>query len=274
MENWDTLPQRIKDLKKQGTTKAKKTKKAAATLANQTVAAKVKESSRTRQTMRDMDIDRTFINYGDTVAEQIAIDAVVESLVSRGKVVEINRDNVKKHGTNGKWVDWQAARDYLKNFGDGYYFTEDKSEAYNWGSNHVYDERVKMVKEYVKELGGSVFTAYDNNGNAVDVHLVEWSKKFKNKSGRIVNVNKDLTSYLKNEVKQEAIALVDELVLASTYDGPEPATHPHDWVDNNGQNDWDVWTTYIQDKKTPSGRQNYELPIPQTVRKSCMIFIQ
>ena len=38
VENWDTLPQRIKDLKKQGSTQAKKTKKAATTLANQTVA--------------------------------------------------------------------------------------------------------------------------------------------------------------------------------------------------------------------------------------------
>lgn len=116
-------------------------------------------------------------------------------------------------------------------------------------SNLSEDERVDMVKEYVKELGGSAFTAYDNNGNAVDVHLVEWGKKFKNKSGKRVNVNKDLTHYLNKEVKQEAIALVDELILSSTYGGKEPATHPHDWVDNNGQNDWDIWSTYIQDKQ-------------------------
>lgn len=111
------------------------------------------------------------------------------------------------------------------------------------------DERVDMVKEYVKELGGSVFTAYDNDGGAVDVHIVEWGKKFKNKSGNKVKVNKDLTHYLKNEIKQEAIALVDELIISSTYRGTEPATHKHDWVDNDGKNDWDVWTTYIQDKE-------------------------
>ena len=115
-------------------------------------------------------------------------------------------------------------------------------------SNLTEDERVDMVKEYVKELGGSVFTAYDNN-NAIEVHLVKWGKKFKNKGGKMVPVNKDLTSYLKNEVKQEAIVLVDELILASTYRGTESASHPHDWVDNNGQNDWDVWTIYIQDKQ-------------------------
>ena len=39
VENWDSIPQRIKDLKKQGGTKAKKANKAVNTLANQTVAA-------------------------------------------------------------------------------------------------------------------------------------------------------------------------------------------------------------------------------------------
>lgn len=130
-----------------------------------------------------------------------------------------------------------------KNYGVGVYLDSTLL------SNLTEDERIDMVKEYVKELGGSVFTAYDNNGNAVDIHIVESSKKFKNKSGNRVPVNKDLTYRLKNEVKQEAIALVDELVQASTYHGKEPATHPHDWVDDNGANDWDLWKTYIQDKQ-------------------------
>lgn len=110
------------------------------------------------------------------------------------------------------------------------------------------EERAGMVKEYVKELGGSVFTAYDAAGNAVDVIIEKAGAKFKNKSGRKVSVNKDLTSYLDNEVKQEAIILVDELIQTSSYQGKEPATHPHDWLDNNGANDWDLWKTYIQDK--------------------------
>ena len=106
-----------------------------------------------------------------------------------------------------------------------------------------------MVKEYVKELGGSTLKAYDNDRNPVDIVLVEANRKFKNKSGKNVPVLRDMTNYLANEVKQEAIALIDELVLASNYNGKEPARHPHDWVDNNGANDWDVWTTYIKDKK-------------------------
>lgn len=110
-------------------------------------------------------------------------------------------------------------------------------------------ERVQMVKEYIKELGGSVFTAYDDNNKPVDIHIVEPNQRFKNKSGRKVRVNKDMSSYLDNIVKQEAITLIDELITTSQYQGNEPATHPHDWVDNNGKNDWDIWTTYLQDKE-------------------------
>ena len=111
------------------------------------------------------------------------------------------------------------------------------------------EERVEMVKERVKELGGSVFTAYDKNGNVVDVTIAESSRKFKNKSGRRVPVNKDLTTkYNKNETKQEAVVLVDELIETAHYLNSDPAKHPHDWLDNNGKNDWERWTTYIEDK--------------------------
>ena len=44
VENWDSIPQRIKDLKKKGGSKAKKTAKAVDTLANETVAAQPKDA--------------------------------------------------------------------------------------------------------------------------------------------------------------------------------------------------------------------------------------
>ena len=116
-------------------------------------------------------------------------------------------------------------------------------------TNLTEDERVEMVKEYIKELGGSVFTAYDNNGNAVEVHIAKANQKFKNKSGKKPFVNKDMSSYLNNQTKQEAIVLIDELIQTSNFEGTEPAHHPHDWLDNNGQNNWDVWTTFLQDKE-------------------------
>ena len=46
VENWDSIPQRIKDLKKKGGTKAKKITKAANTLANQTVAAQPSDGTK------------------------------------------------------------------------------------------------------------------------------------------------------------------------------------------------------------------------------------
>ncbi len=111
------------------------------------------------------------------------------------------------------------------------------------------DERIEMVKERIKELGGSAFTAYDSNNNAVDVHIVESSSKFKNKNGRKVRVYDHMLGYLKDEVKQEAVVLADELISTSTYDRKEPSAYPHGWLDNNGANDWDSWITYLQDKE-------------------------
>lgn len=110
------------------------------------------------------------------------------------------------------------------------------------------NERIEIIKEYVKELGGEIFGAYDVNGNAVDVRIID-SKKFQNSKGKKVPANKDLkTKYIKNEIKQEAITLIDELVLTAKFDGGKKAKYPHGWIDNNGQNDWEYWKTYIQDK--------------------------
>lgn len=110
-------------------------------------------------------------------------------------------------------------------------------------------ERVGMVKEYVKELGGKPFTAYDPNGNAVDITIAKPGAKFKNKSGKFRSVNKDLsTKYIDNEVKQEAIALVDELITTAEYNTSTAPRYPHGWLDNDGKNNWEYWTTYIQDK--------------------------
>ena len=111
------------------------------------------------------------------------------------------------------------------------------------------DERKEMVKERVKELGGSVITAYDNNGNEVKITIAKPGSSFKNQNGKRRKVNDDLTKkYIGNEVKQEAVVLVDELITTSKLQTDNPAKHPHDWLDDNGKNNWDVWTTYIQDK--------------------------
>lgn len=90
-----------------------------------------------------------------------------------------------------------------------------------------------MVKLWVvEELAGNSFVAYDN-GTPVEISIAKKSDKITADSGR---------------KKQEAVVLADELVGASRYDGVEPAHHSHDWLDNNGQNDWDCRTVFVQDK--------------------------
>lgn len=111
-------------------------------------------------------------------------------------------------------------------------------------------ERVQMVKERVKELGGQHFTAYDSNGNEVDVKIAEPQAQFVNKSGKNVPVNRDLTTKnRKSKIKQEAVILADELITTAKHDGDTPARYPHGWLDNYGKNDWAKWTTFIQDKE-------------------------
>ena len=110
-------------------------------------------------------------------------------------------------------------------------------------------DRVSLIKEYVRELQGKVFTAFDEDGEPVDISIAEGNKRFRNSKGNRVATNKDLTTkYISKETKQEAIALIDELISTATYQGSETARHPHDWLDNDGKNDWDMWTTYVQDK--------------------------
>ena len=111
-------------------------------------------------------------------------------------------------------------------------------------------EREQMVKERVKELGGQLFTAYDGNGNAVDVQIAAPNACFVNKNGKSVPVNKDLaTKNRGSRIKQEAVVLADELVSAARYKKSRPANYPHGWLDDTGRNEWAEWKTYIQNKE-------------------------
>lgn len=110
------------------------------------------------------------------------------------------------------------------------------------------DERIELVKEYVKELGGQTFGAYDGEGKPVNITIAN-SKKFENRNGKKVSANKDLKSkYIKNETKQDSIALIDELVLSAKYNGSGKSNYEHGWLDDNGKNDWEYWKTYVHDK--------------------------
>ena len=70
VENWDSIPQRIKDLKKQGTAKAKKTKKAVDTLANQTLAAQPQEAGTRNSDRYSIDTDSDWDYYDAVLNDQ------------------------------------------------------------------------------------------------------------------------------------------------------------------------------------------------------------
>ena len=116
-------------------------------------------------------------------------------------------------------------------------------------TNLTEDERKDMVKERIKELGGKSFTAYDNNGNAIDITVARAKDVFWNKNGKKKPVNKDLTTkHIGNTIKQETVVLVDELIETAKFQTSNPAKYPHGWLDDQGKNKWDVWETYVQDK--------------------------
>ena len=111
-------------------------------------------------------------------------------------------------------------------------------------------ERTEMVKERVKELGGEIFTAYDSAGNATDISIAKPEDRFKNHYGKSKPVNKDLTTkYIGNKTKQEAVVLLDEVITTAKHLNSEASRYSHDWLDDDGKNNWDYWTTYVQDKK-------------------------
>lgn len=110
-------------------------------------------------------------------------------------------------------------------------------------------ERVQMVKERVRELGGQSFTAYDNSGNTVSIKIAEARERFKNKNGKKVSVTDDLTTkYRKSRIKQESVVLADELITTAKSPKESSPRYPHSWLDNYGKNKWEQWTSYIQDK--------------------------
>ncbi len=110
------------------------------------------------------------------------------------------------------------------------------------------DERVKTVRKRIKEIGGQGFEAFDKNGNRVTIQIAKKSKKFRNSNGAKINVTNDLTRDLDKSPKSDALMLIDEVIETAQYDDSSPSTNSHGWLDNYGKNDWEYWTTYLEDK--------------------------
>lgn len=90
--------------------------------------------------LRDIDIERNFINYGDSVAEKNAINRIADDLESRGKFILVTDEQVAKHIDVGRLGDFKAARVYLKS----------------------------ILKDF---MGGSVY--FKDNGNYAEAYLTK-----------------------------------------------------------------------------------------------------
>lgn len=129
-----------------------------------------------------------------------------------------------------------------KVYGDGVYLDSNLLDGLSD------EERVQMVKARIAELGGQTFTAYDGD-TPVEIKIENSQKRFKNKNGRIVSVNKDLTvKNINRGIKQEAVVLSNELISASNYEDSTPARYSHGWLDDDGKNNWEKRTVFIQEK--------------------------
>ncbi len=130
-------------------------------------------------------------------------------------------------------------------------------------------ERKEMVRlRVVDELAGNAFVAYDSNNNPIEINIADSKEKIKTKSGEKKPAVRELWhKNANNPQKQEAVVLSNELIEASSYDKSKPSTETHDWLDNNGKNDWEYWTVYIQDKNNAVWKATLNVANSQDGRK-------
>ena len=153
VENWDSIPQRIKDLKKKSGSKAKKTAKAVDTLANETVAAQ----PTTKKSERD--------SAGNKLSKQqqeFFIDSVVRD--KDGNLL------IMYHGTSkGGYTVFDTYYGNHGLFGIGSYFTDNKEIA------QTYTKKGRGTSPQVYEVYLDIRNPLDMDAKA---DPAEWAEAF------------------------------------------------------------------------------------------------
>lgn len=133
--------------------------------------------------LRDIDIDRKFISYGDNEAEKNAINRIANDLDSRGKFVLVTDEQVAKYADVDRLGNYKVARAYLKSIlksfmGDSVYFeyNGNRAEVYltKDGVNHSVGGDIKsdkvaifqQFKDLVKKAEYVFSTKNDIHSNA------------------------------------------------------------------------------------------------------------
>ena len=142
VENWDYLPQRIRDLKKQGTAKAKTTRKAVNTLANETLAAQPNEND-LKLSDRDSDY-MSAVESGDMETAQRMVD---EAAREAGYSVRA------MHSTNADFTVFDISKTSANNFhGKGIYFTSSLKDLENNYENYEGPDPWQKIEDRAYEL--------------------------------------------------------------------------------------------------------------------------
>lgn len=158
--------------------------------------------------------------------------------------------DIKKHFEDGsipegtaKFSIREIVSESGKNYGKGVYL--DSTLLDNLSDS----ERIDLIKEYVRELAHKELSAFDKNGNEYLITVLG-SEKYLAENGKRIHANSDFRKkHINNKTKQEAIALIDEVVISSKIvNDSEEAKHAHDWIDNDGKNKWSSLHTYVVDK--------------------------
>ena len=78
-----------------------------------------------------------------------------------------------------------------------------------------------------------------------------------NDSVRVNLYNYDISIYFDNSDNIESEIDVDEIIETAVPKETLPSKYSHDWLDDNGKNDWDYWKVIIQEKNKQVNRLIY-----------------
>lgn len=158
VRNWDSVPARIRDLKKQGSAKAKTTKKAIDQLANETLAAQPTDVQYSRRQQTDqayMDA----VESGDMEAAQRMVDEAAK---------EAGYTKKAYHGTpNAEFTVFDKDRVGKGNdqYGAGFYFATSKEAAAHYG-RRVIDSALNIKKPI------RITATADSGNNLIDADVM------------------------------------------------------------------------------------------------------
>ena len=159
VENWDSIPKHIRDLKKQGSKKAKKASKAVDTLANQTLAAQPKGDERVFSLPKGEPAP-TFYSHMARV-----VDGVKQEKLGAASVVSMLRGK----GVKAEEIKWSGIETFLEGKKS---VTKAELQEFIAGSMlQIVEEQSDTAAVALRFKGNDTYKLYDAAGNVLDTFI-------------------------------------------------------------------------------------------------------